>query len=70
MQDCSRTKRKSTTSYIVYDRDEMPVVVGSAKECAKALGMTHASFLTLVTRTRNGERKGYRYLAYKIEEEI
>lgn len=29
--------------YIVYDEFDMPVIVGTAKECAECIGMTEAS---------------------------
>ena len=55
--------------YIVYDRYEMPVIVGYAKECSRFIGVNLKSFQSLVTRTRRGEMKGRRYTVYKIEEE-
>lgn len=41
--------------YIVHDRRTGAFkVIGSAKECAKAIGTTYNSFLTMVSRSRRG----------------
>ena len=55
------------TIYIVYNKDEDPVITGTAKECAQYLDMTFDSFYCLVTRKKNHQIKGMKYLAYKID---
>lgn len=55
-------------AYIVYDENELPIVVGDIDECRKRINMTHGSFLSLVTNTKKNKNK--KYQAYRIEEDI
>jgi hypothetical protein len=45
--------------YTVYDnKTDMPVIIdGTAKECAKAMGMAFSSFYPTVRRVKIGETK-------------
>lgn len=65
------------TYYIVYDEFDMPVIVGNAKECAKCIGMTEASFRCAFTRLHSKKyadmhpkeaNKRRQYYIYKVEE--
>ena len=63
--------------YIVYDKFDMPAIVGTAKECTEYIGMTEASFRCAFTRLHSKKyadmhpkeaNKRRQYYIYKVEE--
>lgn len=58
----NHTIGKNTRSFCVYTvwdnkTDELVILDGEAKECAKAMGIKFSSFYCLVSLTRSGKRK-------------
>jgi hypothetical protein len=56
------TKGENTRSYIVYsvwnnETDELIIVDGEARECAKAMGLAFSSFYSAVSKARSGKVK-------------
>lgn len=50
-------------SYYVYrTSDDALIAYGSARICAKTMGISIASFYSAVSRARTGKRKGYEFL--------
>lgn len=52
-------KPKRKMLYAIYDRDELPVLYGSAEECCEYLGISKACFFCNVTRHVRMQRKYY-----------
>jgi hypothetical protein len=64
--------KKNTKMYSVYQvKDEMPVILyASATDCAKALGITRASFYRKITWLKEGKIKPMDYLMFENEREV
>lgn len=58
----------NTSLYIVYDTDNLPIMVGSRIEVADWLGIKPGSFDSAVSRIKTGKRESVRgnYKVYKI----
>ena len=56
------TKGENTRSFIVYsvwnsETDELIIIDGEARKCAKAMGLAFSSFYSAVSKARNGKVK-------------
>jgi hypothetical protein len=57
--------------YIVYDvKTDLPVCIGSAIECAEALGITHSTFRSFKSLFDNGVRDNIKYEIYDLDDVI
>lgn len=58
----------NTSLYIVYDTDDLPIMVGDRIEVSDWLGITPGSFDSAVSRIKTGKRESVRgnYKVYKI----
>jgi hypothetical protein len=58
--------RKSVIVYSVWDNrtDDIIIIDGTAKECAKAMGLTISSFYSTVTRALKGIDNKYAILKF------
>ena len=59
---------KRVKMYSVYDATDRPLIVyATAKECAKAMGITVNSFYNYIERVRHGKIKARKWSIYEDE---
>lgn len=60
--------------YTIYDRDDNIIAAGTARECAKQMGLTFSSFRSTLSKIRHGQRSTYEFVVddtpYDEEDEI
>jgi len=57
--------------YTVYlNRNSRYITSGTAKQCARALGMTRQSFYNVISRARRGAIEKYCIVARRAEDEL
>ena len=55
--------------YAIYDNTDMVQFVGDIFECAKFLDTSESVVRSIISRTKNGFRKGKTVMIYKVEED-
>lgn len=57
--------------YIVYDtKTDLPVCIGTAIECAEALGITHSAFRSFKSLFDNNVRESLKYEIFDLDDVI
>jgi hypothetical protein len=55
--------------YIIYNDEDMPVFIGTNKECAIWLGISMNSFYVMLNKSKKGIGHIRKYRVYLIEED-
>lgn len=58
---------KNKKSYVIYDRDDLPICVGNSNECAKFLNTTLNNFYSILSKQKNGKIKSSKYRIFELD---